>query len=259
MSIRRWLVRVALVSCILPVGCAGASSAGVASAGVASSETKAHAETSYSALNQVGTLDQLIRGRFDGTLPVGNVGQIGDFGLGTFNALDGELTMLDGVVYQFTSDGILHVADRKTLIPFIAVSRFHSAQHVEITTAISGYPALQAFITNSVPDQTRMFAIKVHGTFSSLKTRAPRRQTPPYVPLAEATKTQVEFTHTNIQGTMVGFRLPAYLGTTNATGYHFHFVSDDHQKGGHVLDISTDSATVDVQTLDRLQLAVLQE
>ncbi|AKU98047.1 Alpha-acetolactate decarboxylase [Labilithrix luteola] len=60
----------------------------------------------------------------------------------------------------------------------------------------------------------------------------------PFPTLERATATQIEFTYTNITGTLVGFRLPAYLGTTNQTGYHLHFVSDDHTAGGHVLDVA---------------------
>jgi len=250
------------------MGCAGASNVAPASNETTGSSARAaekgdsgheaHHEDRWrkTTLTQFGTLDQLNRAVLDGPTTVEEVGHGGDFGLGTFNALDGEMIVLDGVVYQFRSDGVLRVADRKEHSPFAAVIAFHSGKSFAISAPIAGYPALQAFITNSLPDQTQMIAIKVHGTFSSLKTRAPRRQTPPYPPLAEAVKTQAEFTHTNIRGTLVGFRLPTYLGTTNAAGYHFHFVSDDHTKGGHVLDASTDSATVEAQTLDRLQVTV---
>ncbi|WP_394838345.1 acetolactate decarboxylase [Pendulispora rubella] len=205
-------------------------------------------------LVQFGTLDQLNRGVLDGPATAKDVGRNGDFGVGTYNALDGEMMVLDGVVYRFTSDGVLRVAHRNDPVPFAAVTDFRPDSHYVVQSPLANYEALRTFVTNAVPDQNRMFAIKVHGSFASIKTRAPRRQSIPYPPLAEAVKTQVEFTNTNIRGTLVGFRLPTYLGTANATGYHFHFVSDNHRAGGHVLDVALDWATVEVEALDRLEM-----
>jgi len=208
---------------------------------------------------QFGTLDQLNRAILDGPTTAGEVGRSGDFGVGTYNALDGEMIVLDGVVYRFTSDGVLRVAKHNDLVPFAAVTRFRTDQDFVISSPLADYAGLQGFVSNALPDQNRLFALKVHGTFTSIKTRAPRRQVKPYPTLAEATKTQVEFTNTNIRGTLVGFRLPAYLGTANATGYHFHFVSDNHQVGGHVLDVAVNWATVEAQNVEHLQLNVADE
>jgi hypothetical protein len=47
-------------------------------------------------LVQFGTLDQLNRAVLDGHTTVGQLERRGDFGLGTFNALDGEMIVLDG-------------------------------------------------------------------------------------------------------------------------------------------------------------------
>jgi len=205
-------------------------------------------------LVQFGTLDQLNRGVLDGPATARDVGRSGDFGVGTYNALDGEMMVLDGVVYRFTSDGVLRVAQRNDLVPFAAVTNFQPDTHFAIQSPLANYDAVRTFVTNAVPDQNRMYALKVHGSFASIKTRAPRRQSIPYPPLGEAVKTQVEFTNTNLRGTLVGFRLPTYLGTANATGYHFHFVSDNHRVGGHVLEVSVDWATVEVEALDHLEM-----
>lgn len=209
-------------------------------------------------LTQFGTLDQLNRGVLDGSARVWTVAQAGDFGVGTFNALDGEMMVLDGVVYQFTADGQMKVANSNLRTPFAAVTRF-SAERSFNAAPLTGYAALQGFITTSLPNQNMPYAIKVKGTFSSLKTRSPRRQELPYPTLAEAVTTQATFDHTNISGTMVGFRLPAYFGTTNAAGYHFHFVSDDRTKGGHVLDVSVASAVVQSRTITETEMHIEDE
>ena len=35
---------------------------------------------------------------------------------------------------------------------------------------------------------------------------------------------------------MLGFRFPAYAEGIEVGGYHLHFISDDRDRGGHVLD-----------------------
>ena len=56
-------------------------------------------------LYQVSTIDALVLGAYEGVQPVGDVEKHGDFGIGTFEALDGEMIAVDGRYYQVTSDG----------------------------------------------------------------------------------------------------------------------------------------------------------
>ena len=51
-------------------------------------------------LYQVSTLGALMQGVYDGEMEVGKLVQEGDLGIGTFEALDGEMVVLDGWVYQ---------------------------------------------------------------------------------------------------------------------------------------------------------------
>lgn len=233
--------------------------AGCAAPATSAGSRAAEHSSRPASLVQFGTVDMLNRGLFDGPTTAQQLGRHGDFGLGGFQALDGELAVLDGVVYRFRSDGVLRIAQPGDLIPFAAVTTFRADQRSTIRSPLADFAELQASVTTAAPDQTRMLAVKIHGTFTAIKTRSPRRQTKPYPLLSEAIKTQAEFVYTNIRGTLIGFRLPVYLGTTNATGYHFHFVSDDRRVGGHVLDVAVDEATVELQRIDQLQLHVPPE
>ncbi len=246
---RCWGRGAVLVAGILLAACGG--SAQTASPGVTSANAAPPAAEEDHTLVQFGTFNQLAQGGLDGTTKVSEVSRAGDFGLGTFDALAAEMIVLDRVVYAFPDDGVLKVASPQDNTPFAAVTTFHADQKLNVG-ATSGHAALEALIAGAVPDTTRLLALKVHGTFASIKVRAPHKQSKPYPTFAEATKTQAEFTHENIQGTLVGFRFPTYFGTTNVGGYHFHFVSDDHKKGGHVLDYSTASGTVEIETVQKL-------
>jgi acetolactate decarboxylase len=93
------------------------------------------------------------------------------------------------------------------------------------------------------------------GRFDSLQLRAacPAR---PGEGLAEATKHQSEFSVNDLVGTLVGFWAPEYAHTVGIPGYHFHFISDDRQTGGHVLDLTASRLEVEVQTESSIHLAM---
>ncbi|NYT13808.1 MAG: acetolactate decarboxylase, partial [Candidatus Methanofastidiosa archaeon] len=58
-----------------------------------------------------------------------------------------------------------------------------------------------------------------------------------YVPLVKAIEGQKTFEFTNVRGTLIGFRMPEYIGDMNVPGYHFHFITEDKKAGGHVLEL----------------------
>ena len=58
--------------------------------------------------------------------------------------------------------------------------------------------------------------------------------------------------------TQVNIFMPEYLTGVTAVGYHFHFIADDHQHGGHLLDLTLTSATIEVDPLEQVQLVIPQ-
>lgn len=205
---------------------------------------------------QIAPLERLSNGGYDGTTTVADIKRTSDFGIGTFEGLDGEMIMLDGIVYQAPAKGALRVATPLEIIPFATLTRFRGEQHFYQPQAVPDYPTLQRYIDSVMPDQTQILAIKVRGVFRSLKLRAPQKQAEPYPPLSEALKTQAIFDLTNVAGTFVGFRFPRYVGTMNSAGYHFHFISDNRSIGGHVLEVATSSVSVSVETVEQYDLTM---
>jgi acetolactate decarboxylase len=67
--------------------------------------------------------------------------------------------------------------------------------------------------------------------------------------LAAAAKLQPEFHFNDIEGTLVGIWSPRYSSAFSIPGYHFHFISKDRTKGGHVLNCSARVLRVGVQML----------
>jgi len=69
---------------------------------------------------------------YDGELSIEALKQHGSLGLGTFNALDGELVIIDDVFYQCTDGNHVRVVAPTTLLPWAAVSSFTDACQIQI-------------------------------------------------------------------------------------------------------------------------------
>src|SRR3954471_12330535 len=78
------------------------------------------------ALFQVSTLDALLQGIYGASMTVGELRRHGDFGLGTYEGVDGEMVMLDGRVYQIRFDGSIAEAPDTARTPFAAVTDFRA-------------------------------------------------------------------------------------------------------------------------------------
>ena len=190
-------------------------------------------------LFQTSTLGALVEGVYDGNLAIGELKKHGNFGVGTFDALDGEMVMLDGRVYRVRADGKAEeVADGETT-PFATVT-FFEADHTGSAVGAFDLAHLEALLDKLLPTKNIPYAVKIEGTFAYVKTRNVPRQTKPYPRLPEVAAKQPTFEFENVRGTLVGFRCPQYAEGLNFPGWHLHFLTADRTAGGHVLELVTD-------------------
>ena len=73
---------------------------------------------------QTGLMSQLLDGIYDGEMTIGELLSHGNFGVGTFNGLDGEMVVLDGVCYQVRHDGSVSLPDLRQQTPYAVVTNF---------------------------------------------------------------------------------------------------------------------------------------
>jgi len=196
-------------------------------------------------LYQVSTLSALSGGDYDGRVPFRVLKSHGDFGLGTFDRLDGEMVAVDGRFFRVQANGLVSDAPPDETTPFAAVTHFKSDDTLRLTGGAS-CATLMTLLEQRLPSREMLYAIRIGGSFSWLQTRSVPAQHPPYVPLAEALQEQVVFTLSDIDADMVGFWLPAVLQNVNAAGFHFHALARDWSSGGHVLDCQVDHATIEI-------------
>jgi len=206
-------------------------------------------------LFQYSTFSALQAGVFDGDMSVGELKKHGDFGIGTFNGLDGEMVILDGTIYQVGTDGKPRPAGTDMKVPFAVATFFQSDRTVMIENGLD-MAQLRDFMDKLLPSKNVFYAIKIIGEFPYLKLRSLSKQTHPYRKLAEVYKDQVIFDGNNVKGALVGFWIPTYATGINAMSYHFHFLSDDLSLGGHVLDCRVRGATAIIDEIPVFHLVL---
>lgn len=203
-------------------------------------------------LFQVSTLDALLQGIYNGSLTVGQLKQQGDFGLGTFQGIDGEMIAVNGHYYHMRANGILTESSDSEVSPFAAVTKFKS--DVQFNVDQSTMAQLSSLIDSVLPSKNFFYAIRIHGTFTAMQTRAIPLQFFPYPPLAQLIPAQSIFNYSNVAGTAVDIRSPAFISGINQVSHHYHFVSDDLKGGGHALGFTTGPVTIEIQTLRQFHL-----
>ncbi|MBK1717057.1 acetolactate decarboxylase [Thiocystis violacea] len=200
-------------------------------------------------LYQVSTIDALLTGVYQPLAKLREVRTRGDFGLGTFDALDGELILLEGQVYQAAADGQVRLMPPDTGTPFMAVT-FFDADHALDSPADQPYADFKTWLESRLPSHNLIYAVRVDGVFDHILFRSVPRQNPPYRPLAEVSRQQTLFEQSAIRGTLIGFWCPTFLQGVNVPGFHLHFLSADRRHAGHVLDFRLAQGRVQLDQTD---------
>ncbi|HLX53785.1 MAG TPA: acetolactate decarboxylase [Aquella sp.] len=168
----------------------------------------------------------------------GELKKHGDFGLGTFLNVDGEMIALGGKFYQMMADGRVRLVNDKQWVPFAEVSYFKPTIRKVSLQPATNFNDMTSELLKFFKNKNVPYAIRIDGTFSSLKLRAVRKQDIPFKSLAIVTKNQAIFNLTNVKGTLIGYWFPDYLSGVAVTGFHLHFIDSAHTIGGHVLDLN---------------------
>jgi len=236
------------------------------------------AQADRDVLYQVSTVPALMEGLYDGQVTLAELLRHGDLGHGTFDALDGEMVIVDGRVYQVGGDGRVRRPALDTKTPLAAVTFFEAdystfvnaaldrvqleylmdrmaqdAAALAIPDAAAARRGLGAPLTRNMP-----LAVRISGTFKYVKTRSVPRQTRPYPRLVDVTARQAVFEFRDVRGTIVGFRFPDYIKGVNLPGWHLHFVTEDETGGGHVLDVQVGKVRVELDETPVLQIVLPQ-
>lgn len=203
-----------------------------------------HREREPHVLFQASTIGALLDGAFEGDLSFAELAEHGDLGLGTLNHLDGEMVAVDGEFFRAEVDGRINRIAPEERTPFAVVTRFEPTVDERLSDEVISHDGLLARLDTLVPADASSCAVRVDGRFDLVRARSVPRQEPPYRPLTEVVADQHVFEVADVEGTMVGFRFPAYAEGIEIGGYHLHFISADRTRGGHVLGSRSRGARV---------------
>jgi acetolactate decarboxylase len=199
-------------------------------------------------------VNALVEGVYEERIPYVEIKKHGDFGLGTFDSLDGEMVMLDGNIYQVSADGRVRQRDDASLTPFACVTFYQPAAHDKLMRP-STYEEFLAWLEELLPSPNIFYALRIEGKFSYVKVRSVPKQEC-YKPLVEVTKDQPVFEYTDLEGTLAGFFTPSFMSSISVPGLHLHFLSSDFRRGGHLLACHTNGIRAGVQFIYSVELGL---
>lgn len=199
-------------------------------------------------------VNALVEGIYEENIHLSEILNHGDFGLGTFDDLDGEMIILDGHCYQINSAGKVREVGDQVLTPFAAVTFYIPGDHYELDEPTSAGQFMR-WLNDLLPSPNLFYAIRIEGEFAHLKVRSVPKQAN-YRPLSAITNDQVVFEFDNITGTLAGFFTPDFMSSLSVPGLHLHFLSADRQHGGHLLECVPGKIRAGIQLINKMELSL---
>lgn len=173
----------------------------------------------------------LYGGFYEGTITAEEALRHGNCGIGTLDGADGEVIILDGMMYHGNSEKNVRIVNGEEMLPYVAVLEHEATHRLELENAelSSLLSVLMAEVTNkNIP-----YSVKIAGTFNEVEitSKPDKNGTTPYLDILAH---QPHYTARNITGTIIGLWSPKHLETLYGNGFHLHFISDDKVFGAHL-------------------------
>ena len=111
---------------------------------------------------QISLFSVLLGGHYDGIVRVGEVKRLGNLAIATMDRLDGEVQMIDGVVYQACADGKIYLPGDDETIPFGTIADFRAEETVTLA-GIPSYEQFEAQMNECGPRNDVPLAIRLSG------------------------------------------------------------------------------------------------
>jgi len=184
-------------------------------------------------LYQVSTLAAFQNKGYDGQISVRRMLEFGNTGFGTFHGLNGEMIVVDGVVYRARGDCTLEAVSDIETTPFATLGFLEHTAPI-VLDVYGNLTALKDSLDEIIGDQQKLILSHISGVFEKIAIHSVWPQVKPYDDLKKIVDAQDVYIYENIEGTLVGVHCPESAEGFNVLGWHFHFISKDRRIGGHV-------------------------
>ena len=211
---------------------------------------------------QVATLQSLALGYSRGVITVEELLTHGDIGLGTYEDVNGEMILLEGHCFRAREDGSVIEVAPETGVPFCAVSFLQGARRFDIGP-LNSVAELKQLLDVKIEEDfglNSMHMVRIDGFFPRIDARSESAYRSHHVELKDVlAMTQKDFFFENISGSLICVYFPDYMDGINAPGWHFHFISDDRTRGGHVFELVMERGTVRLDKINTIEIRLPSE
>ncbi len=148
------------------------------------------------------------------------------------------MVMIEGIPYRIREDGTVSEGTDADKLVYANAVHFNEDDTFEITQTGVSFDTLQNRVKARLASPNYFYAFVIKGKFARLKCGGLTKQQKPFVEgLDVLIPNRPIFEATEVEGTMIGFYCPDFIGNINTKGFHFHFISDDRKFGGHVMEM----------------------
>lgn len=206
---------------------------------------------------QFSTINALMSGVFKGSFEIGAIKEKGNFGLGCSDGLTGEIIIRDHVFMEAKAQNPIRLLQDNDRIPFVQITTFCPDNTVDVSDVNKDnlYETLaQHTLLNNV-----FLAIKIEGLFDHIKVRTPNDKGIAYKDAVEVSKNQIVRDLSAVKGTLVGFWTPKFFDNILVAGFHVHFINEDTQIGGHVIDFALNTGSLAYEVKYNLNIELPNE
>ena len=214
-------------------------------------------DTNIGKMYQVSTLNALLLGYTRKVVTVQDLLANGDTGLGTFENVDGEMIVVDGHCYRASDNGTVTEMAPDCGVPFASVSFLKGAKKFEIGP-VEDIDNLKMLLNLKIEEGfglNSMHMVRIDGIFETVDARSENGLKSQHVELKDILNlNQKSFVFSNVSGSLVCLYYPDYMAGINASGWHFHFVSHDRSKGGHVFNIAMKNGTAVLDKISKIEM-----
>lgn len=204
------------------------------------------------AVTQFAVLDALMNGVYSSGVPVADLPEWGDLGIGCCEGLGGEVILVDGEAFECTADQAPRRMRPTETLPFVDLC--FPGDSVPTPVRRVDFAGVTRTVEERLVSRNLFHAVRLDGVMARVRTRVTARQDPPSRPLAEVAAEQIETETVQRAGVVVGFWMPHIYQGISVAGLHLHFLSEDRLIGGHVLDIEIDEAVLRMSAFAQFSL-----
>lgn len=211
---------------------------------------------------QVSTLSALALGYTRKVIAIKDLLEHGDTGLGTFENVDGEMIVIDGHCYRASNDGSVNEPDVNYGTPFASVAKFLGNKQFKLE-GIASIDKLKQELDLKIEEGfglNSMHIVRIDAHFDIVRARSESAFRSQHIELKEILSgRQKDFVFEGIQGSLICLYYPDYMQGFNAAGWHFHFISEDRKRGGHVFDVKFEQGTARLDKICQIELQLPTE